>query len=89
MKSVHPDDAAVPRELVVVVSGRSIELNALALRFTEAGANVALLATGSGEAAPFVADLVVCDLASDGALAALEPSPLPGFICLRMITSKP
>lgn len=73
MKSVHPDDAAVPRELVVVVSGRSIELNALALRFTEAGANVALLASGSGEAAPFVADLVVCDLASDGALAALEP----------------
>ena len=72
MKSVHPDDAAAPRELVVVVSGRSIELNALAQRLAAAGASVTPLAAGSADAAPLAADLVIIDLASDGALALLE-----------------
>jgi hypothetical protein len=72
MKSVHPDDAAAPRELVVVVSGRSIELNALSQRLAAAGAVVTPLGAGS-EVAPLAADLVVVDLASDGALSLLEP----------------
>lgn len=73
MKSVHPDDAAAPRELVVVVSGRSIELNALAQRLAAAGASVTALAAGAAEGAPLAADLVLVDLASDGALGLLDP----------------
>ena len=86
MKSVHPDDAAAPRELVVVVSGRSIELGALAQRLAAAGATVAPLALDVD--APLAADLVLCDLASDGALAALErgwratPEPRPPLVLL-------
>jgi DnaJ-like protein/uncharacterized protein DUF4388 len=88
MKSVHPDDGAAPRELVVVVSGRSIELNALAQRLAAAGAVVAPLASGAAEGAPLAADLVVCDLASDQALALLEqpwqatPEPRPVLVLL-------
>ena len=88
MKSVHPDDGAAPRELVVVVSGRSIELNALAQRLSAAGAAVAPLATDPGVALPVAADLLVCDLASDGALAAVQthwqatPEPRPLLITL-------
>jgi len=70
MKSVHPDDAAAHRELIVMVSGRSIELNALAVRLGAAGAKVAPLDDGQHDAA--AADFVICDLASDGAVAKLE-----------------
>ncbi|HWO09893.1 MAG TPA: hypothetical protein VNN80_10450, partial [Polyangiaceae bacterium] len=63
MKSVHPDDAAAPRELLVVVSGRSIELNALAQRLSAAGAMVGALPEVPAEPAALVVDLVVCDLA--------------------------
>jgi hypothetical protein len=73
MKSVHPDDAAAAaRELVVVVSGRSIELNALALRLGAAGATVALLDEATPGTSALGADFVICDLASDGALAKVE-----------------
>ena len=70
MKSVHPDDAAASRELVVLVSGRSIELNALGQRLASAGARVTPFP--DADAPPPVADVVICDLASDGALARVE-----------------
>jgi hypothetical protein len=88
MKSVHPDDAAASRELVVMVSGRSIELNALAQRLGAGGAKVAPLHDGASESAPNAADFVICDLASRGALATLEEfwssasDPRPGLITL-------
>jgi hypothetical protein len=88
MKSVHPDDAAASRELVVMVSGRSIELNALAQRLGAAGAIVASLRDGTSELAGLVADFIICDLASDGALAKLEefwrstPEPRPVLVTL-------
>ncbi len=87
MKSVHPDDATAPRELVVLVSGRSIELNALAQRLGAAGANVTPLHDGVTEPAPLV-DFVICDLASEGALAKVvelwsrATDPRPGLITL-------
>jgi hypothetical protein len=87
MKSVHPDDGAASRELLVMVSGRSIELNALAHRLGAAGAKVAPLRDGATEV-PAAADFVICDLASDGALSSLEefwrsaPDPPPGLVTL-------
>jgi hypothetical protein len=88
MKSVHPDDAAASRELVVMVSGRSIELNALAQRLGAGGAKIAPLQDGASELTPSAADFVICDLASSGALATLEEfwlgvaDPRPGLITL-------
>jgi hypothetical protein len=88
MKSVHPDDASASRELVVFVSGRSIELNALAQRLGAAGANVARLHDGANELSGTAADYVICDLASDGALSNLEEfwggaaEPRPGLVTL-------
>jgi uncharacterized protein DUF4388 len=88
MKSVHPDDAAASRQLVVMVSGRSIELNALAQRLGNAGARVAPLLDGASEAPVLDADFVIVDLASEGALSRLEQSwltalePRPALITL-------
>jgi hypothetical protein len=88
MKSVHPDDPAASRALVVMVSGRSIELNALAQRLGAAGASVASLRDGASDVAALAADFVICDLASDGALSKLEefwlsaPEPRPGLVTL-------
>jgi hypothetical protein len=88
MKSVHPDDSAATRELAVMVSGRSIELNALALRLSAAGAKVAPLEDARGNAGALGADFVICDLASDGALARLESywqsasEPRPALVTL-------
>jgi hypothetical protein len=88
MKSVHPDDAAATRELVVMVSGRSIELNALAHRLGAAGATVSLLDDGPSPPPALGADFVICDLASDGALATLEhfwssaTEPRPALVTL-------
>lgn len=71
-----------------MVSGRSIELNALAQRLGAAGASVAPLRDGASDAAAAVADFVLCDLASDGALSKLEefwlmaPEPRPGLVTL-------
>jgi hypothetical protein len=72
MKSAHPEDAA-SGELLVMVSGASIELKALGLRLERAGARVVPIPSDGrvDESAP-VPDLLVCDLASDGALAAVE-----------------
>jgi hypothetical protein len=88
MKSVHPDDAAASRGLVVLVSGRSIELNALAQRLGAAGATVARLRDGASELSGTAPDFVICDLASDGALSKLEEfwgdaaEPRPGLVTL-------
>ena len=88
MKSAHPDDPAASRALVVMVSGRSIELNALAHRLGAAGASVASLRDGASDVAALAADFVICDLASDGALSKLEefwlsaPEPRPGLVTL-------
>lgn len=95
MKSVHPDDAAASRELVVLVSGRSIELNALAQRLAAAGARVIPLQDGASDALEPSADFVLCDLASDGALARLEAvwssplEPKPGLVTLGSPRSEP
>jgi hypothetical protein len=95
MKSVHPDDAAASRELVVMVSGRSIELNALAQRLAAAGARVIPLLDGAGDAPEPSADFVICDLASDGALARLETvwsspvDPKPGLVTLGSSRGEP
>lgn len=73
MKSAHPDDAAVSGELVVLISGSSIELNALRLRLESAGAQVMPLpAEPALEPGASLGDLLVCDLASEGALAAVQ-----------------
>jgi hypothetical protein len=88
MKSVHPDDAAASRQLVVMVSGRSIELNALAQRLGNAGARVAPLYDAASEASAVDADFVIIDLASDGAISRLElfwhsaPEPRPALVTL-------
>lgn len=95
VKSVHPDDGAASRELVVMVSGRSIELNALAQRLASAGARVAALQDAAGDLPEPSADFVICDLASDGALARLEAfwsSPAeakPGLVTLGSPRSEP
>ncbi|HTV23677.1 MAG TPA: DUF4388 domain-containing protein [Polyangiaceae bacterium] len=95
MKSVHPDDAAASRDLVVVVSGRSIELNALAQRLAAAGARVTTLQDGTSDASDASADFVICDLASDGALAKLETfwasptEPKPGLVTLGSPRNEP
>lgn len=73
MKSAHPDDAAVSGELVVLISGSSIELNALKLRLEAARARVLPLPDEPTlEPGASLGDLLICDLASDGALAAVE-----------------
>lgn len=73
MKSAHPDDAAVSGELMVVLSGSSIELNALRLRLESAGARVMPLPEEATlEPGASLGDLLVCDLASEGALAAVQ-----------------
>lgn len=88
MKSVHPDDTAATRELVVMVSGRSIELNALALRLGAAGATVAPLEDAASAPSTVSADFVICDLASDGALSKVEQywqvaaEPRPALVAL-------
>jgi DnaJ-like protein/uncharacterized protein DUF4388 len=95
MKSVHPDDGAASRDLVVMVSGRSIELNALAQRLAVAGARVIPLLDGASEVPEPSADFVICDLASDGALARLETvwsspvEPKPGLVTLGSPRSEP
>jgi DnaJ domain len=85
MKSGHLEEAAPPGDLLVMVSGTSIELKALQLRLESRG--VRLLPLGEGVSADasnaLSPRLVICDLASDGALAALgqyyarvqEPAP--------------
>src|SRR4029450_783820 len=94
MKSVLPDDAAVSRELVVMVSGRSIELHALVQRLSAAGAQVAPLHGGATEL-PGAAEFVICDLASEGALSKLEefwqsaPEPRPTLVTLGSPRSEP
>ena len=73
MKSAHPDDSAASGELVILISGSSIELNALKLRLESAGARVMSLPEAPTlEAGAALGDLLVCDLASDGALAAVQ-----------------
>lgn len=95
MKSVHPDDAAVSRELVVMVSGRSIELNALAQRLAAAGARVGPLNEAARDAAELNADIVICDLASEGALTRLEAfwagpaDARPGLVTLGSLRGEP
>ena len=95
MKSVHPDDGAASRELVVMVSGRSIELNALAQRLATAGARVIALLDGVSDPPEPSADFVICDLASDGALARLETvwsspaDPKPGLVTLGSPRNEP
>lgn len=71
MKSAHPDDAAASGELVVIASGASIELKAIAARLEKAGAKVYRLGASDG-AQPPMPGLAVCDLASTGALEQLE-----------------
>lgn len=88
MKSVHPDDPVTSRALVVMVSGSSIELNALAQRLGAAGASVAPLGDRTSDVAALAADFVICDLASDGALSRLDefwsstPEPRPSLVTL-------
>lgn len=71
-----------------MVSGRSIELNALAQRLGAAGANVGPLGDAAGAEPAATADFVICDLASDGALSMLEEywsraaEPPPGLVTL-------
>jgi hypothetical protein len=95
MKSVHPDDGAASRELVVLVSGRSIELNALAQRLATAGARVIPLQDAASDAFEPSADFVLCDLASEGALARVEAiwsnpmEPKPALVTLGSPRSEP
>src|SRR5262245_2676955 len=72
MKSAHPDDAAASGELLVMVSGTSIELKAIATRLEKAGVKVRELETlDAAEPSP-IPTLLLCDLARDGALASAE-----------------
>src|SRR4051812_6526651 len=85
MKSGHPEEAAPQGELLVLVSGTSIELKALQLRLESRGVRLLPLSEGMNADASSTPSprLVICDLASDGALAALgqfyarvqEPAP--------------
>jgi hypothetical protein len=73
MKSAHPEDAAAPGEFSVMLSGSSIELKALALRLESAGAKLMPLPEDMTlDGSVPLPQLVVCDLASQGALLALE-----------------
>src|SRR5687768_11091221 len=67
MKSSPPDEAAPSGDLQVVVSGTSIELRALLGRLVASGAKAIELPLPEGTM--LAAQLVLCDLASDGALA--------------------
>src|SRR6185436_14057611 len=85
MKSGHPEEAAPQGDLLVMVSGTSIELKALQARLESRGLRLLALSEGlSADASNTLSPrLVICDLASDGALAALaqfyarvqEPAP--------------
>lgn len=72
MKSAHPDDAATSGELLVVLSGASIELNALKTHLEKAGAKVHHLGSGGALEPSAGRALLVCDLASHGALGHAE-----------------
>lgn len=85
MKSGHPEEAAPQGELLVVVSGTSIELKALLGRLQGTGVRTLTLdETNADESMAAVPRLVVCDLASEGVLPQLhryyahaaEPKPL-------------
>ena len=85
MKSGHPEEAAPQGELLVMVGGTSIELKALLGRLEGTGVRtLALDEAIAGDGAVALPRLVVCDLASEGALAQLqryyaraaEPPPL-------------
>lgn len=72
MKSAHPDDAASTGELLVMVSGSSIELKAINARLEKAGAKVLQLETLDGVEPSPIPTLLLCDLARDGALVGAE-----------------
>jgi DnaJ-like protein/uncharacterized protein DUF4388 len=74
MKSAHPEDAtAAPGEFSVMLSGSSIELKALALRLEAAGAKLLPVPEETSlEATAGLPDIVLCDLASAGALDLVE-----------------
>lgn len=73
MKSAHPDEVAVGSDFLVLVSGASIEMRALVGRLEAAGAKVEALPEGTAlDPAMPGANLVLCDLASDGALALVD-----------------
>jgi hypothetical protein len=72
MKSAHPDEAVPSGELLVMVSGSSIELKAVVARLEKAGAKVAWLEALDGAEPKPIPMLLLCDLARDGALGAAE-----------------
>jgi hypothetical protein len=90
MKSGHPEEAAPQGDLLVMVSGTSIELKALLLRLETRGVRCVPLGDGAGgdTGAAQLPRLVVCDLASDGALGAVAqfyartPEPSPPWVAL-------
>ncbi len=84
MKSGHPEEPAPQGELLVLVSGTSIELKALLARLQGAGVRTLGLEEAGADGAAPLPRLVLCDLASDGVLPQLqryyatgaEPGPL-------------
>jgi hypothetical protein len=90
MKSGHPEEAAAQGDLVVMVSGTSIELKALLVRLESRGVRALPLSEGpsSEPIAATLPRLVICDLASEGALAAVAqfyarvPDPRPPLVTL-------
>src|SRR5689334_8111042 len=89
MKSGHPEEAAPQGELLVLVSGTSIELKALLLRLELQGVRPLPVADGvSADTSALLPRMVICDLASDGALAAVAqlyarmPQPGPPLVTL-------
>ncbi len=90
MKSGHPEEAAPPGDLLVMVSGTSIELKALLLRLETRGVRCVQIAEGaaSDTTSAQLPRLVLCDLASEGALDAVAqfyaktPEPGPPWVAL-------
>ncbi|HEU4581716.1 MAG TPA: hypothetical protein VFS67_25850, partial [Polyangiaceae bacterium] len=89
MKSGHPEEAAPQGDLLVMVSGASIELNALLLRLESRGVRCLPLTDGAADGGSAqLPRLVLCDLASDGALGAVAqfyartPEPGPPWVAL-------
>jgi hypothetical protein len=90
MKSGHPEEAAAPGDLLVMVSGTSIELKALLVRLESGGVRTLPLGEGpsSDTTSATLPRLVICDLASEGALAAVAqfyarvPDPGPPLVTL-------
>jgi len=90
MKSGHPEEAAPQGDLLVMVSGTSIELKALLLRLETRGVRCVPIAEGAGtdSTSAQLPRLVLCDLASDGALGAVAqfyartPEPCPPWVAL-------